>query len=44
MVVRPLTFSIPFELQALLPLHRAAVQEVEWLVEALKQSMAPEPA
>ncbi len=44
MVVRPLTFSIPFELQALLPLHRAAVQEVEWLVDALKQSMAPESA
>lgn len=44
MVIRPLTFSIPFELQALLPLHRAAVQEVEWLVEALRQSMAPEPA
>ncbi len=39
LVVRPLAFSIPFQLQALLPLHRAAVQEVEWLVDALVLSI-----
>ena len=43
LVVRPLGFSIPFQLQALLPLHRAAVQEVEWLVDALVLSIEALP-
>ena len=37
MVVRPLDFSIPFQVHMLLPLHRPAVPEVEWLVQALEQ-------
>lgn len=37
MVVRPLAFSIPFQVHMLLPLHRPAVPEVEWLVQALEQ-------
>ena len=38
LVVRPLAFSIPFQVQALLPLHRAAVPEVDALVAALRDS------
>ena len=38
LVVRPLAFSIPFQVQALLPLHRAAVPEVDALVAALRES------
>lgn len=37
MVVRPLEFSIPFQVHMLQPLHRPAVPEVEWLVDALEQ-------
>lgn len=37
MVVRPLAFSIPFQVHMLLPLHRPAVPEVQWLVQALEQ-------
>lgn len=37
MVVRPLAFSIPFQVHMLLPLHRPAVPEVEWLVQAIEQ-------
>lgn len=37
MVVRPLGFSIPFHVHMLLPMHRPAVPEVEWLVQALEQ-------
>ena len=36
-VLRPLAFSIPFQVHMLLPLHRPAVPEVEWLVQALEQ-------
>lgn len=36
LVVRPLAFSIPFEVHLLLPLHRPAVAEVDWLVQALQ--------
>lgn len=37
MVVRPLDFSIPFQVHMLLPMHRPAVPEVQWLVQALEQ-------
>lgn len=37
MVVRPLEFSIPFQVHMLQPLHRPAAPEVEWLVQALEQ-------
>lgn len=36
LVVRPLAFSIPFQVHMLLPLHRPAVPEVDWLVQALE--------
>lgn len=36
LVVRPLEFSIPFQVHALLPLHRPAVPEVQWLLDALQ--------
>ena len=36
LVCRPLTFSIPFQVHMLLPLHRPAVPEVQWLVQALE--------
>lgn len=36
-VVRPLDFSIPFQVHMLLPLHRPAVPQVDWLVQALAQ-------
>lgn len=39
LVVRPLAFSIPFQVQVLLPLHRAAVPEVEGLVQALQMAV-----
>ncbi|MBV2162757.1 MAG: LysR family transcriptional regulator [Comamonas sp.] len=35
LLVRPLAFAIPFEVHALLPLHRPAVAEVEVLLAAL---------
>ena len=37
LVVRPLDFAIPFQVHMLLPLHRPAVAEVQWLVQALEQ-------
>ncbi|MBV8247310.1 MAG: LysR family transcriptional regulator [Comamonas sp.] len=37
LVVRPLAFSVPFQVHALLPLHRPADLAVQWLVEALMQ-------
>jgi DNA-binding transcriptional LysR family regulator len=37
MVVRPLAFSIPFQVHMLLPMHRPYVPEVQWLVRALEQ-------
>ena len=37
MVVRPLAFSIPFQVHMLLPMHRPAAPEVAWLVQALEQ-------
>ncbi|WP_353234814.1 LysR family transcriptional regulator [Diaphorobacter ruginosibacter] len=40
MVVRPLGFSIPFQVQALLPLHRPAVSGVDWLLEALRMEVS----
>lgn len=40
LVVRPLAFSVPFQVHALLPLHRPAVQEVGWLVQALAEEVA----
>jgi len=40
LVVRPLAFSIPFQVHALLPLHRPAVAEVQWLVDALAAEVA----
>lgn len=36
MVVRPLSFSIPFQVHMLQPLHRPVVQEMDWLVQALQ--------
>lgn len=36
LLVRPLAFAIPFEVHALLPLHRPAVAEVEVLLAALE--------
>lgn len=38
LVVRRLAFSIPFQVHMLLPLHRPAVPEVDWLVQALEQT------
>ncbi|WP_021026499.1 LysR substrate-binding domain-containing protein, partial [Comamonas sp. B-9] len=43
LVQRPLAFSIPFRTQVLLPLHRAAVPEVDALVTALGQAAAGLP-
>ncbi|EPD36842.1 MULTISPECIES: LysR family transcriptional regulator [Delftia] len=40
LVVRPLAFSIPFQVHALLPLHRPAVAEAQWLVDALAAEVA----
>jgi len=40
LVVRPLAFSVPFQVHALLPLHRPAVQEAGWLVQALEEEVA----
>ncbi|WP_027014770.1 LysR family transcriptional regulator [Comamonas composti] len=37
LVLRPLAFSIPFQVHMLLPLHRPAVQEVGWLVQAMQE-------
>ncbi len=39
LVVRPLTFSVPFQVQALLPLHRPAVSGMDALLEALRQEV-----
>ena len=39
LVVRPLTFSIPFQVHALLPLHRPAVTGVDWLLDALQMEV-----
>lgn len=39
LVVRPLAFSIPFQVQALLPLHRPAVGGVDWLLAALREEV-----
>lgn len=39
LVVRPLTFSIPFQVHALLPLHRPAVTGVDWLLDALQREV-----
>lgn len=36
---RPLAFSIPFRVQALLPLHRPALPEVQPLLQALQQEV-----
>lgn len=38
LVVRRLAFSIPFQVHMLLPLHRPAVPEVDWLVQALEET------
>jgi DNA-binding transcriptional LysR family regulator len=38
LVVRRLAFSIPFQVHMLLPLHRPAVPEVDWLVHALEET------
>ena len=37
MILRPLDFSIPFQVHMLLPMHRPAVPEVDWLMDALEQ-------
>lgn len=37
MVIRPLAFSIAFQVHVLQPLHRPSVPEVQWLVQALAQ-------
>ena len=39
LVVRPLTFSIPFQVYALLPLHRPAVSGVDALLDALRSEV-----
>lgn len=39
LVVRPLAFSIPFQVHALLPLHRPAVSGVDGLLEALREEI-----
>lgn len=38
LVVRPLAFSIPYRVHMLLPLHRPAVAEVQWVLQALEQA------
>lgn len=38
LVVRPLAFSIPYRVHMLLPLHRPALAEVQWLLQALEQT------
>ena len=40
LVWRPLAFSIPFRVQALLPLHRPALPEVQPLLQALQDEAA----
>lgn len=40
LVWRPLAFSIPFRVQALLPLHRPALPEVQPLLQALQEEAA----
>lgn len=44
LVVRPLTFSIPFQVQMLLPLHRPGDVAVQWLVDALTQQVQAQSA
>ena len=39
LVVRPLAFSIPFQVHVVLPLHRPAVPEAQWLLQALQQQI-----
>lgn len=39
LVVRRLAFSILFQVHMLLPLHRPAVPEVDWLVQALEETV-----
>lgn len=39
-VVRPLSFSIEFQVQMLLPLYRPEQPEVQWLVQSLQHYMA----
>lgn len=39
MVVRPLDFSIPFQVHMLLPLHRPVVPEVDWLLQSLREEV-----
>lgn len=36
LVVRPLSFAIPFQVHMLMPLHRPVAEEVHWLVQALE--------
>ena len=43
LVLRPLAFSIPYRVHMLLPLHRPAVDEVQWLVHALEQEASAVP-
>ena len=40
MVVRPLSFSIAFQVHALLPLHRPAKEVVQCLIEALEEEVS----
>lgn len=37
LVVRPLAFSVPFQVHLLLPLHRPSDMAVQWLADALMQ-------
>ena len=39
LVVKPLDFSIPFQVHVLQPLHRPAVPESEWLLQSLLQEV-----
>ncbi|MPN51904.1 hypothetical protein SDC9_199555 [bioreactor metagenome] len=44
LVLRPLTFSIPFQVHAVLPLHRPAVNGIDWLLDALRDEVSSEGA
>ena len=44
LVVKPLSFAIPFQVHVLLPLHRPAVPEAEWLLQSLQQEVIAQQA
>ena len=44
LVVKPLDFSIPFQVHVLQPLHRPVVPESEWLLQSLLQEVIAQQA